>query len=39
MARLGVESLYQMSLGLARLPIKVLLEAKFIKGRTTASVK
>jgi DNA-binding LacI/PurR family transcriptional regulator len=34
MARLGIESLYQMSLGLAKLPIKVLLEAKFIKGRT-----
>ena len=39
MARLGVESLYQMSLGLAKLPVKMLLEAKFIKGRTTASIK
>ena len=39
MARLGIESLYQMSLGLAKLPIKVLLEAKFIKGRTVAPVK
>lgn len=34
MARLGVESLYQMSMGLAKLPIKIMLEAKFIKGRT-----
>lgn len=34
MARLGIESLYQMSLGLAKLPVKILLEAKFIKGRT-----
>jgi DNA-binding LacI/PurR family transcriptional regulator len=39
MARLGVESLYQMSLGIAKLPVKILLEAKFIKGRTTASMK
>jgi DNA-binding LacI/PurR family transcriptional regulator len=39
MARLGVESLYQISLGLAKLPVKVLLEAKFIKGRTVASIK
>ncbi len=39
MARLGVENLYQMSLGLAKLPIKVLLEAKFIKGRTTSTIK
>ena len=36
MARLGVESLYQMSVGLAKLPVKILLEAKFIKGRTLA---
>ncbi|MEI8011156.1 MAG: substrate-binding domain-containing protein [Candidatus Omnitrophota bacterium] len=39
MARLGVETLYQMTLGLAKLPVKVLLEAKFIKGRTTAILK
>ncbi len=39
MARLGVESLYQMTLGLAQLPVKVNLEARFIKGRTTASLK
>ncbi|MEI6437565.1 MAG: substrate-binding domain-containing protein [Candidatus Omnitrophota bacterium] len=36
MARLGVENLYQMSLGLAKLPVKILLEAKLIKGRSTA---
>jgi LacI family transcriptional regulator len=39
MARAGIEGLYQMSLGLAKLPIKSLLEARFIKGRTTASLK
>jgi DNA-binding LacI/PurR family transcriptional regulator len=39
MARLGVESLYQMSMGLAKLPVKILLGAKFIKGRTIASIK
>lgn len=39
MARLGVESLYQMTLGLAKLPIKVLLGARFIKGKTTAAIK
>ena len=39
MARLGLESLYQMTLGLAQLPVKVTLEARFIKGRTTASLK
>ncbi|MBF0331491.1 MAG: substrate-binding domain-containing protein [Candidatus Omnitrophica bacterium] len=39
MARAGIEGLYQMSLGLAKLPIKSLLEAKFIKGRTTATLK
>ncbi|MFH0753936.1 MAG: substrate-binding domain-containing protein [Candidatus Omnitrophota bacterium] len=39
MARAGIEGLYQMSLGLARLPIKSLLEAKFIKGKTVAAVK
>ena len=36
MARQGIENLYQMSLGLAKLPVKILLEAKFIKGRSTA---
>ena len=35
MARLGIENLYQMSLGLAKLPVKILLEAKFIKGKST----
>lgn len=39
MARLGLENLYQMSLGLAKLPVKVTLGAKFIKGKTTAGVK
>ncbi len=35
MARAGIEGLYQMSLGLAKLPIKSLLEAKFIQGSTS----
>lgn len=39
MARLGIENLYQMSLGLAKLPIKILLEAKFKKGRSVATIK
>ncbi len=39
MARLGIESLYQMSLGLAKLPVKILLEAKFIKGRSIVGIK
>lgn len=39
MSRLGIESLYQMSMGLAKLPVKILLEAKFIKGRSTTSLK
>ena len=39
MARLGVENLYQMTLGLAKLPVKVLLEARYIKGRTTSALK
>ncbi len=38
MARLGVENLYQMTLGLAKLPVKVLLEAKYIKGKTTTTI-
>ncbi len=38
MARMGIESLYQMSLGLAKLPVKILLEAKFIKGRTIGKI-
>ena len=38
MARLGIESLYQMSMGLAKLPVKTLLEAKFIKGRTVGKI-
>ena len=39
MARLGFENLYQISLGLAKLPVKISLDVKFIKGRTTAAVK
>jgi LacI family transcriptional regulator len=39
MARLGMESLFQMSLGLAKLPVKILLEARFIKGQSTANPK
>ncbi len=39
MARLGFENLYQVSLGLAKLPVKISLEAKFIKGRTTMAIK
>lgn len=39
MARLGFENLYQISLGLAKLPVKISLDAKFIKGRTITSVK
>ncbi|MBF0485792.1 MAG: substrate-binding domain-containing protein, partial [Candidatus Omnitrophica bacterium] len=39
MARLGVENLYQMSLGLAKLPVKITLGAKFIKGRTIGALK
>lgn len=39
MARQGVENLYQMSLGLAKLPVKILLEATLIKGRSTTSLK
>jgi len=39
MSRQGIESLYKMSMGLAKLPVKMLLEAKFIKGHSTASVK
>jgi len=39
MARLGIESLYQMSLGLAKLPVKMLLEAKLVKGRSSATLR
>ncbi|MBF0123609.1 MAG: substrate-binding domain-containing protein [Candidatus Omnitrophica bacterium] len=39
MARLGIESLYQMSLGLAKLPVKMLLEAKLVKGLSTATLR
>jgi DNA-binding LacI/PurR family transcriptional regulator len=39
MARLGLENLYQISLGQAKLPVKITLGAKFIKGRTTAGAK
>jgi LacI family transcriptional regulator len=39
MARLGIESLFQMSLGLAKLPVKILLEARFIKGQSTTGPK
>ncbi len=39
MSRQGIENLYQMSLGLARLPVKILLEARFIKGRSVAALK
>ncbi|MBF0532970.1 MAG: hypothetical protein HQL23_07745, partial [Candidatus Omnitrophica bacterium] len=38
MSRLGIENLYQMSLGLAKLPVKIMLETKFIKGRSTAKI-
>lgn len=39
MARLGMENLYQISLGQAKLPVKITLGAKFIKGRTCSGVK
>ena len=39
MSRQGIENLYQMSMGLAKLPVKIMLEAKWIKGRSTASIK
>ncbi|NTV28629.1 MAG: LacI family transcriptional regulator [Candidatus Omnitrophica bacterium] len=39
MARLGLENLYQMSLGLARLPVKITLGAKFVQGKTVAESK
>jgi LacI family transcriptional regulator len=39
MARLGLENLYQMSLGLAKLPVKITLGVKFIKGRTVGVAK
>lgn len=39
MARLGIESLYQMSLGLAQLPVKMLLEARLVKGRSAATLR
>lgn len=39
MARQGIESLYQMSMGLARLPVKLMLEARMIKGRSVIAVK
>ncbi|NLE65018.1 MAG: LacI family transcriptional regulator [Elusimicrobia bacterium] len=35
MARLGIETLYQMSLGLAKLPVKMTLQAKLVKGKST----
>ncbi|MBF0595522.1 MAG: substrate-binding domain-containing protein [Candidatus Omnitrophica bacterium] len=35
MSRQGIENLYQMSLGLAKLPVKILMEAKYIKGHST----
>lgn len=38
MARMGVEFLYQVSLGLAKLPVKVSLPARFIKGKTIKAV-
>lgn len=34
MGRMGVEFLYQVSLGLVKLPVKVSLPARFIKGKT-----
>jgi DNA-binding LacI/PurR family transcriptional regulator len=39
MARLGLESLFQMSQGKAKLPVKMSLKAKLVKGRTTATLK
>ncbi|MBF0620168.1 MAG: substrate-binding domain-containing protein, partial [Candidatus Omnitrophica bacterium] len=39
MARVGIESLYQMTLGLAQLPVKILMEAKFVKGKTAGALK
>ena len=39
MARLGMENLYQMSLGLAKLPVKITLGVRFVKGRTVGSLK
>ncbi len=39
MSRQGIETLYQMSLGLAKRPVKILLEAKLIKGRSVAALK
>jgi DNA-binding LacI/PurR family transcriptional regulator len=39
MARLGLENLYQISLGLAKLPVKTVMQAKLVKGRTASSIK
>ncbi|MBF0387482.1 MAG: substrate-binding domain-containing protein [Candidatus Omnitrophica bacterium] len=39
MSRQGIENLFQMSLGLAKLPVKILMEAKFLKGHSTAILK
>jgi DNA-binding LacI/PurR family transcriptional regulator len=38
MSRQGIDSLYQMSLGLAKLPVKMMLEAKLVKGHTVATM-
>jgi len=39
MGRLGVENLHQICCGKARLPVKIMLPAKFVKRQTTKAVK